>query len=149
MESTIRLKDNRWDIFEFTEKDLSIYEHSISQEKLYWIPESSPIEDRELVKLYFRQDSSTKLYKREEYDLLTYFGDLGGLLEFALLFGWTISSVFVSRLLQAALVKQAYRVQRYLLDMTPYYESTKPVGQLTTESDSDSDGNKSVEKDNR
>ena len=68
--------------------------------------------------------------------MLTYFGDLGGLLDFVMLFGWAISSVFVSRLLQAALVKQVYRVQRYLLDMTPYYVSSRPTGQLTTESDS-------------
>ena len=76
------------------------------------------------------------LYKREEYDLLEYFGDLGGLLEFLGFFGWAISSLFVSRLFQAALVKRAYRVQKYLLDRTPYYETSKGTGHLSTESDS-------------
>ena len=79
------------------------------------------------------------LYKREEYDLLTYFGDLGGLLSSLLFFGWAISSKFVMRLFHAALVKKIYRVQQYLLDMTPYYQSSKDGGKLTTESDSNSD----------
>ena len=49
--------------------------------------------------LYLRADEITRLYKREEYGVLTYFGDIGGLLDFVLIFGSTISSVFVSRLL--------------------------------------------------
>jgi hypothetical protein len=61
---------------------------------------------------------------------------LGGLLDFVLVFGSTVTSVFVSRLLQAAIVKQVYRIQRYLLDKDSYYISSKPAGQLTTESDS-------------
>lgn len=75
--------------------------------------------------------------------MLTYFGDLGGLLDFVLGFGWLISTVFVSRLFQAALVKKAYRVQRYMLDTTEYYETGKP-GALTTESESKSDESENV-----
>ena len=78
--------------------------------------------------------------------MLTYLGDLGGLLDIVMLLGWAISSIFVSRLLQAALVKQVYRVQRYLLDMTPYYVSSRPAGQLTTESDSKHSGDSANEK---
>ena len=70
---------------------------------------------------------------------MTYLGDLGGLLDFIMYFGFTLSSLFVSRLFHAALVKQAYRIQSYLADRTPYYKSSKRNGILTTESESYSD----------
>ena len=104
-----------------------------------WIPPITPTADRTYLSLYLRADEQTRLYKREEYGVLTYFGDLGGLLDFVLVVGSTFSSFFVSRLLQAAIVKQVYRIQRYLLDNSPYYSSSKPAGELTTESDSQSE----------
>ena len=103
------------------------------------MPIDTPAKDKNYVNIYFRQDDRQMLYKREEYDMLTYLGDLGGLLDIVLLLGVAITSIFVSRLFQAAIVKQAYRVQRYLLDSTPYYESTKTTGHLSTESDSQSE----------
>ena len=72
--------------------------------------------------------------------MLTYFGDLGGLLDFVIWFGWGLSTLVVTRLFDAALIKQAYRVQNYLLDKTPYYQTSKPE-RLTTESE-DSDSGK-------
>ena len=72
--------------------------------------------------------------------MLTYLSDLGGLLDIIILGGVTLSSPFVLRLFHAALVKKTYRIQQYLRDMTPYYETSKPNGNLTPESDSkDSD----------
>ena len=60
-----------------------------------------------------------------------------------MIFGWALSTIFVTRLFAAALIKSAYRVQKYLLDTTPYYDSRKhPTGDLTTESDSDDDSDK-------
>ena len=92
------------------------------------------------MKLYFRQAEFIKIYKREEYDMLTYLGDMGGLLDIIIFVGMCLSSSIVSRLFYAALVKQTYRIQQYMKDMTPYYESKKKNGDLTTESDSkDSD----------
>ena len=85
-------------------------------------------------------------YKREEYGLLSYFGDLGGLLSCLLFFGYAISSKFVSRLLGAALVKKMYRVQQYLLDTTHYYNTSLNRGKLTSESDSNSDRKGSEKK---
>ena len=78
--------------------------------------------------------------------MLTYFGDLGGLQQFLGITGYLVSTLFVSRLFQAALVKQVYRVQKKLLDMTPYYESNKMTGHLSTESDSKSDESKTANK---
>lgn len=85
-----------------------------------------------------------RLYKREEYDVLTYLSDLGGLLDVILLLGVFLSSPFVARLFHAALVKKTYRIQQYLNDMTPYYETKKQddKGHLTSESDSHESMNK-------
>ena len=136
MESTINIKDNIYDIWESTEKDLTVYEFYESQTQLSWIPPSTALADRTYVKVFFRLASEAHFYKREDYDMLTYFGDLGGLLDFVIWFGWGLSTFFVSRLFAADLVSQAYRVQKYLLDSTAYYESSKLDGHLTTESDS-------------
>lgn len=57
-------------------------------------------------------------------------------MDIIILLGVALSSPFVVRLFQAALVKKTYRIQHYLKDMTPYYNSRKQSGQLTTESDS-------------
>ena len=93
------------------------------------------------VSIFFRQENKSIQYKKEEYDLLSYFGDLGGLQALLFIFGQAITSSFVSRLFYAALVKRAYHVQKYMLDRTPYYETSKGTGHLTTESDSDSPKN--------
>ena len=50
-------------------------------------------------------------YKREEYGFLAYVGDMGGLLSYLEFIGYAFTSVLVSRLLKAALVKRMYRVQ--------------------------------------
>ena len=136
MESIINIKDNIYDIFEATEQDFSVYELSDYQTLSYWIPPSTTVADRSYIKVYFRLASEAHFYKREDYDMLTYFGDLGGLLDFVIWFGWGLSTFFVSRLFAADLVSQAYRVQKYLLDPTPYYNTRKLDGHLTTESDS-------------
>ena len=57
-------------------------------------------------------------------------GDIGGLLDFVLVVGYALSHKFVARLFQAALIKRAYRLQHYLGDMTPYY-NTRIKGQTT------------------
>jgi len=76
------------------------------------------------------------LYRREDYDLLTYLGDIGGLLDFILLFGWSTSTVFVSRLFSAAIIERVYRLQKYLQDMTSYYE-TRIQGQVSSSGESE------------
>ena len=132
--STIRLKDNIADIFEASEEDVALFEKERVQDITAWMAPSTPLKDRAYVKLYFRQSAEARLYKREQYDMLTYFGDLGGLLDFVIWFGWGLSTLIVTRLFDAALIKKAYRVQNYLLDKTPYYKSSKPE-LLTTESE--------------
>ena len=72
--------------------------------------------------------------------MLTYLGDLGGLMSVLVPIGAIISSPIVSRLFQADLVKKTYRIQHYLKDMEPYYESKKQDGNLSTESGSADSG---------
>ena len=86
--------------------------------------------------MFLRQDSERRIYKREDYDMVTYLGDLGGLFEVVRAFGMVITSPFVVRLFYAALVSNLYLIQSYLRDMTPYYETKKKDGKLTTESGS-------------
>lgn len=104
------MKDNIWDIFEFTEYEVQIPEQSRSLKNPEWIPSSTPVSERSYVSIYLRQDDQKRLYKREEYDALTFLSDLGGLLEILLLLGMLLSSSFVMRLFYAALVKKTYRI---------------------------------------
>ena len=69
-----------------------------------------PIEEREYLGIFFRADNENKLYKRIGYDILTYLGDLGGLLDVVVVIGQFSATLFASRLFQAALVGQAYRI---------------------------------------
>ena len=56
-ESTIRLKENVWDIFDLTEQDISIFEHSDSQQYSKNIPADTKISDRQYVSFFFRYDN--------------------------------------------------------------------------------------------
>ena len=71
------------------------------------------------------------LYVREDYSLLVYLGDIGGLLDVVLVLGWVLSHKVVLRLLHGALVGKVYRLQHYLKDMTPYYKSRMQTGSTT------------------
>ena len=97
-----------------------------------------PLKDRDYFKLYLRADVIKNNYKTEEYDLMQYFGDLGGLLEIVIVIGWYLSFALVSRLFKAALVERTYRYQQYKPDSTQYYE-TRIAGQVTPEESSSSD----------
>ena len=103
------IKDKWWDIFEFFEYEMDLFEKSLVQDLLQWITSDVPLKDRQYIKLYFRADQIKSYYKREEYDLMQYFGDLGGLLEIVILIGWYLSFALVSRMFKAALVERTYR----------------------------------------
>ena len=132
----MNLKDQWWDIFELNEYTLHLFEKAYSQDIFKWIPWSSPIEDREYVSVYLRADQMHNFYKREEYDLLTFFGDLGGLQGVIFGLGWFFSVAMVTRLVKAAMVEKTYRWQKYDIDDTQYYE-TKIAGQVSPENSSD------------
>ncbi len=85
-------------MFETSEYDDTFFEYGDTMEYSTLITDEVEGSDREYLSVYFRADSRRKFYKREDYDLLTYLGDVGGLLDFILLAGWSISTVFISRL---------------------------------------------------
>ena len=60
--------------------------------------------------IYLRAFGTQKIYAREDYELLQYLGDLGGLLDFVLVAGWAMSHAFVRRLFHAALISKVYRL---------------------------------------
>ena len=62
------------------------------------------------MRIFFLADNKQMLYAREDYSLLVYLGDIGGLLDFVLIFGWALSHKFVLRLLHAAIVGRVYRL---------------------------------------
>ena len=98
MESILKLKDNIWDFFEFTEYELSMYQKSYSREYYNIIREQTEVKDKQYIKVYLRADQKTVYFKKEDYDVLTFFSDLGGLIDVVLLFGWFITSIFTTRL---------------------------------------------------
>ena len=44
-----------------------------------WIAPETETRNKEYLRLQLRADQKKRLYKREEYDILSYFGELGGL----------------------------------------------------------------------
>ena len=63
------------------------------------------------------------IYKKVNYDILTFVGDVGGLIDFVLLMGWAFTTALASRMHDAEMVRDAYRWQRYHEDSTPYYQT--------------------------
>ena len=98
MELIVKLKDNIWDIFDFSEYELDIIEYSHTQSIPRYTQPKVSQKDRYYVKLYLRQSEFMKIYKREEYDMLSYLGDMGGLLDIIIFVGIGLSSSIVARL---------------------------------------------------
>ena len=118
-----------WDILGNKDQYLKMLEHANTQQIPFFMPDSKERSEREYIRLYLRQEvNQSRFYQVEEYDLLTYFGDIGGIFSAAMFVGRAITFCFVSRLLQAEIVQAAYRVQRYFLDMSQYYETNKERG---------------------
>ena len=95
-ESEINLRDFAFDIFNFWDDHIvKFFEISFkTDETRVNRPDALP-ENTEYLNLYLRAESMTKLYKREDYQILDYLGDLGGLLDFVIIFCWALSHAFV------------------------------------------------------
>ena len=124
MKNEISLNDNILDIFEMDERTEELFE--ISRMVDYDQRQIDAVADRTYLSLFFRAENQSRQYKRVGYDVLTYLGDLGGLLDFVLMFGFLFTSCFATKLFSAALIGQVYRIQRYAKDFTQFYQ-TKEV----------------------
>ena len=80
-----------------------------------------------------RADDEHRLYKRKMDDILTYLGDLGGLIDAMYLLGYSLTSVLASKLFRAALIGHVYKVQSYNKTFPQYYE-TKEYAKLSSQS---------------
>ena len=99
------MKDQWYDLFDIIDEySFKFFETSYNQYTQRHIPEDTLPEGSEYIQIFFRADSNSKLYKREDYQLLEYLGDLGGLLDFVIILCWAMSHVFVKRLFHAALI---------------------------------------------
>lgn len=67
---------------------------------------------------------------------MAYLGEMGVLYSVLYTFGVLLASPFVSRMFEAAVISQTYRIQTYLNDMTAYYATSLKTDKLTEESNS-------------
>ena len=54
--------------------------------------------------IYLRADTTSNVYKREGYDILSYLGDLGGLLDIVLVIGSALAGFLTSKKFTADLI---------------------------------------------
>ena len=50
------IKDKWWDIFEFFEYEMDLFEKSLVQDLPTWMTSDTPLKDREYFKFYLRAD---------------------------------------------------------------------------------------------
>ena len=75
------------------------------------------------------------MYKREAYELIEYFGDLGGLFEIVQLLAYFLTAGIIKRLYHAAIISNTYSIQHYDRDNYHYYHSNHDSeDRLTSES---------------
>ena len=102
--SEITLEDFNFDIFNSEEATLDLFENNYNSENIQQWPSDLPVAEREYLAIFIRNDDGSNLYKREEDNMMAYFGDLGGLLDIVLVLGSLFCSSFVGKLLDGALI---------------------------------------------
>ena len=65
------------------------------------------------------------MYSLDYYDILSYLGDSGGILKVILASGFVLSGLFASRIFSAAIVKETYKLQKYMKNNDDYYNLEK------------------------
>ena len=61
-----------------------------------------------------------RVYRSEKIQLLSFLGILGGFITLVYVFGHLLTFMVTSKLFKAAIIRQAYRVQKYDRDFTRY-----------------------------
>ena len=69
------------------------------------------MKDRVYLEIFFRAFNEQKVHRREGYDILTYLADLGGILDLLHLGFAALTGMFSARLMKAAMISAAYRIQ--------------------------------------
>ena len=113
MRSRVRLQDNSFDIFDLYQEEFDIFEQAGRYDYTQRMPQAIDVAEREYLSIFFRADNELRLYKRARDDIVTYMGDLGGLLDVLVVLGYTLTGIFASKIFKAALIGSAYRIQSY------------------------------------
>ena len=146
MTSSVSVKDGIYDILDLSQVEYTVIEEQMRQDHYSLI---DPIEETSsLIEISLRLSTMKRVYKREVDDVLTYLGDLGGLLDVLLVMGQILTSLVAHKLFTAALIGKLYRVQEYMRDFTQYY-TTKAHLKLTSESEESSSNFSSDEDSSR
>ena len=134
MNSTIKLEDSIVDFFDVEERDLELFEIESVQQVHRTAFDSQPLADRNLISIYLRTANTKRAYKREEYELLEYIGELGGIRDIVMLFASFFTANVIKRIYYAAMVAKTFAIQHYNLNKTQYYASKSTMDDLTEES---------------
>ena len=108
MNSEISVKDDAYDILDQDQVEYSVIEEHMRQEHYTVVDSDREDSTTSVAKSYIevnlRAASIKRVYKREVVDVLTYLGDLGGLLDVLLVVGQMLTSIVASKLFTAALI---------------------------------------------
>ena len=101
--------------------------------------DATPLKDRRYISIYLRADNKLRIYKREVQTIMDFLGDIGGIIEIVFTIGFLTTAAFVTRSMNAEMIKEAYHIQRYARDSTqvdidsehsdPSHSAPKPPGQ--------------------
>ena len=62
------------------------------------------------MEIFFRAFNEQRIYRREGYDILTYFADLGGMVDLLYITLKIFVAIFAEKLLRKRIVSSMYRV---------------------------------------
>mmetsp|Transcript_13889 Transcript_13889/g.16554 ORF Transcript_13889/g.16554 Transcript_13889/m.16554 type:complete len:102 (-) Transcript_13889:112-417(-) len=100
-----------FDVFGWYQKSHLMFEEKTRDNYISWSQKGDgSLADREYIQIYLRSTNEQTVYKREGYDVLTYMGDLGGLLDILVFTGKLLTLFITAKLFHAALIGRAYRV---------------------------------------
>jgi len=110
MQNNAYLEDNVFKVIS-PEKHVKVLEQTNSylyQERV--AGNDTALEDKVFAAFYFRADSHTREYRRQNYSVLEYLGDVGGLIDVLAVIGLALTTFFTSKLLVADIIKQLYTI---------------------------------------
>ena len=95
MNSEVSVKDNVMDIIDIDQNEYNMIEehlrqdhYSVNQQDDQTVAEpGSQVNRRSYIEIQLRASNIKRVYKREVVDILTYLGDLGGLIDILLVIG--------------------------------------------------------------
>ena len=81
--------------------------------------------DKNYINIFLAADNKLRIYKREVTKIMDFLGDIGGIIEIVLAIGLLVTSAFVTRSMNAEMIKEAYTVQRYERDSTQFQDEAE------------------------